>query len=74
MSNDDELQGLKHSQAPATQADIHAVYRVSRQQRDQMLEWSASLALIYIVCTALLAGAIVFAPVLQRLAMEALPK
>ena len=74
MPSDDELQGLKHSNAPATQADLHAIYRVSRSQRDQMLEWSASIAMINIVCTAVIVGAIVFAPILQRLAMEALPK
>jgi hypothetical protein len=43
---DEELQGLKHSQAPATQSDLHAVYRVSRNHRNDVMEWVVSLAQI----------------------------
>jgi hypothetical protein len=74
VQTDEELQGLKHSQAPATQSDLHAVYRVSRNHRNDVMEWVVSLAQIQVVCAIIIVGVIVFAPILQKLAMEALPK
>jgi hypothetical protein len=74
LETDEELQGLKHSQAPATQSDLHAVYRVSRNHRNDVMEWVVSLAQIQVVCAIIIVGVIVFAPILQKLAMEALPK
>lgn len=66
----DELEGMRHSDQPIRQRDLHALYRAMEQHREDDMAGHVGNAWVMIVCTIVIVAVVIFDDTLSALVRE----